>query len=218
VIVRAAVVAALVLAGGVYAAIAQGPDRQVARTPLAGLPCDVDRWHCTGDNRFDRKTLDVLGVDDYVNRTYRSGNVDAGGEAQAIGLYIGYYGSQRQGESIHSPQNCLPGSGWQPIAQSRTRIDAGGTEIPVNRYIVQKGVERQVVLYWYQGRGRVIANEYANKLWLMLDQATLHRSNGALVRIVAPAHGIGERALVSASASAEQFARAIYPRLPPHLP
>jgi EpsI family protein len=210
-IVRAAAVAAVVLAGGAYAAVAQGPDRPVARIALAGLPCEVDRWRCAGDTPFDRKTLDVLGVDDYLNRTYTSG-------AQAIGLYIGYYASQRQGESIHSPQNCLPGSGWQPIAASRTTIDVAGTPLPVNRYVVQKGLDRQVVVYWYQGRGRVVANEYANKLWLMLDQATLHRSSGALVRIVAPVPGADDGALASASASADQFARAFYPRLSPHLP
>lgn len=218
-IARAVVVAAMVLAGGAYAAVAQGPDRQVARIPLAGLPCEVDRWRCAGDTPFDRKTLDVLGVDDYLNRTYWSGGEGEGdATAHAIGLYVGYYGSQRQGESIHSPQNCLPGSGWQPIAASRMTVDVAGTPLPVNRYIVQKGLDRQVVLYWYQGRGRVVANEYANKFWLMLDQATLHRSNGALVRIVAPVPGTDEPALAFASTAADQFARAFYPRLSPHLP
>lgn len=218
-IVRAMLVAGVVLAGGTFAAVAQAPDRPVARTALADLPCDVDRWRCDGDTPFDRKTLDVLGVDDYVNRTYRP--EDAAGtdsDAGAIGLYVGYYGSQRQGESIHSPQNCLPGAGWQPIAAARTTIDAAGTPLPVNRYVVQKGLDRQVVLYWYQGRGRVVANEYANKFWLMLDQATLHRSNGALVRIVAPVAGTDEPALARTSASADRFAGALYPRLSPHLP
>ena len=126
--------------------------------------------------------------------------------------------SQRQGEAIHSPQNCLPGSGWQPVSATRASIASGGAPLPVNRYVVQKGVDRQVVLYWYQGRGRVIANEYLNKLWLMLDQMTRHRSDGALVRIVAPVQGLDERALVAASTSAEQFARAIQPRLSPYLP
>jgi len=100
----------------------------------------------------------------------------------------------------------------------RTTIDAGGTTLPINRYVVQKGLERQVVLYWYQGRGRVVANEYLNKFWLMIDQARLGRSNAALVRIVAPAAGADDKALQLASASAEQFARAIYPRLSPYLP
>jgi EpsI family protein len=156
--------------------------------------------------------LAVLGVDDYINRTYMSLP-----PAQPIGLYVAYYASQKQGESIHSPQNCLPGSGWEPVSEERTTLDAGGTSLPVNRYVVQKGISRQVVLYWYQGRGRVVANEYANKFWLMIDQARLHRSNGSLVRIVAPVPGTSDTALASASTAAGQFARHLYPRLSPYL-
>ena len=209
-IVRAVALSAVILAGGAVARLAHVPDRPIDRSPLKGVPCAVDRWKCAGDTPLDRKALAVLGADDYLNRTYEG--------SQPVGLYIAYYGSQRQGESIHSPQNCLPGSGWQPVSAMRTTIDAGGTTLPVNRYVVQKGLERQVVLYWYQGRGRVVANEYLNKFWLMIDQARLGRSNAALVRIVAPASGADDKALQLASASADQFARAIYPRLSPYLP
>jgi EpsI family protein len=211
-IARASLLALVVLAGGVYSRWSQGPDREVAREPLATLPCDVDTWRCTGDIPLERDVLAVLGVDDYVNRTY------AGGGDRIMGLYIGYYASQRTGEAIHSPQNCLPGSGWQPIASERTTVDAGGVALPVNRYVVEKGLNRQVVLYWYQGRGRVVANEYANKFWLMVDQARLHRSNGSLVRLVAPVRGLSAEALASASTSADEFARLMYPRLTSYLP
>ena len=211
-IARAAAVAILVLGGGLMAAHAHGPDRAVARQPLAELPCAFDAWRCGGDVPFDREILDVLGVDDYVNRTYASAT------GQVVGLYVGYYASQRTGDAIHSPQNCLPGSGWQPVSSERTSIVAGGATLPVNRYVIEKGLQRQVVLYWYQGRGRVVANEYANKFWLMVDQARLQRSNGSLVRLVVPVQGSGAAALASASASADQFARLIYPRLSPHLP
>jgi EpsI family protein len=220
--IRAAILSGVILAGGAVARLEHAPDRQIARTPLAAVPCAVDRWSCADDTPLDRKTLEVLSADDYLNRTYKVRPADGGSRADggrdAIGLYIAYYGSQRQGESIHSPQNCLPGSGWEPISSMRTAIDAGGTSLPVNRYVVQKGIERQVVLYWYQGRGRVVANEYLNKFWLMVDQARLHQSNAALVRIVAPVAGTGDQALRDASASADRFARAIYPRLSPYLP
>jgi len=209
--IRAAMLSAVILAGGAAARIEQAPDRPIARTPLSGMPCAVDRWSCAGDTPLDRKTLEVLGVDDYLNRTYKAGH-------QGVGLYIAYYGSQRQGEAIHSPQNCLPGSGWEPVSSRRVTIEAGGSSLPVNQYVVQKGLERQVVLYWYQGRGRVVANEYVNKFWLMIDQATLHRSNAALVRIVAPAAGTDEHALQTAFVTADQFAHALYPRLSPFLP
>jgi EpsI family protein len=210
-IVRAVTLALIVLTGGVYATRAQGPDRAVARTPLAKFPCQLQGWRCLGDTPLDPRVVAFLGVDDYVNRTYLA---DA---AQPVGLYVAYYASQKQGESVHSPQNCLPGSGWQPVSAERTTIDAGGTTLPVNKYVVQKGINRQVVFYWYQGRGRVVANEYANKFWLMIDQARLQRSNGSLVRIVAPVPGTSDAALVSASAAARHFARDLYPRLSPYL-
>jgi EpsI family protein len=212
VIARAVAIAVLVLGGGLYAARAQGPDRPVARQPLSQLPCTLDGWQCGGEMPFDRDILAVLGVDDYVNRTY------AGAAGQVVGLYVGYYASQRTGDAIHSPQNCLPGSGWLPVSSERSSIDAAGVRFPVNRYVIEKGLNRQVVLYWYQGRGRVVANEYANKFWLMVDQARLHRSNASLVRLVVPVQGTGAAAIDSASATADQFARAIYPRLSPHLP
>jgi EpsI family protein len=210
-IVRAVTLALIVLAGGAYATRAQGPDRAVARTPLAKFPCQLQGWRCLGDTPLDPRVVAFLGVDDYVNRTYLA---DA---AQPVGLYVAYYASQKQGESIHSPQNCLPGTGWQPVSAERTTIDAGGTTLPVNKYVVQKGINRQVVFYWYQGRGRVVANEYANKFWLMIDQARLQRSNGSLVRIVAPVPGTSDAALVSASAAARHFAQDLYPRLSPYL-
>jgi len=211
-IARATAIAALVLSGGLYVVHAQGPDATVARQSLAGIPCALEAWRCVADTPLDKDVLAVVGVDDYVNRTYATA---AGG---VIGLYIGYYASQRTGDAIHSPQNCLPGSGWQPIFSERTTIDAGGRTLPVNRYVVEKGLNRQVVLYWYQGRGRVVANEYANKFWLMMDQARLHRSNGSLVRVIAPVQGVSESGLSSASASADGFARMIYPRLSTYLP
>ena len=214
-IARAVVLSAVILAGGAVGRVAQTPERPIARTPLAAVPCTVDRWSCDENTPLDRKTLEVLRVDDYLNRTYRS---DSASAAQSVGLYIAYYGSQRTGESIHSPQNCLPGSGWQPVSAERSTLDVGGTLLPINRYVVQKGLDRQVVLYWYQGRGRVVANEYLNKFWLMIDQARLGRSNAALVRIVAPATGSDDQALQMASTSADRFARAIYPRLSSHLP
>jgi EpsI family protein len=209
---RAIVLAVLIIGGGAYGRWAQAPDRTVARAPLASVPCAIGTWQCVGDTPLERDVLAVLGVDDYVNRTY------ARSDDTLMGLYVGYYGSQRTGEAIHSPQNCLPGSGWQPVSSERTAIDAGGLMLPVNRYIVEKGLNRQVVLYWYQGRGRVIANEYANKFWLMVDQARLHRSNGSLVRLVAPVRGLNAAALAAASASADEFARQIYPRLTSYLP
>ena len=180
--------------------------------PLASLPRTLGAWSDPVDLPLDRDVRAVLGVDDYLNRTY----VNAA--AQPVDLYIGYYASQRQGDTIHSPQNCLPGAGWQPVEGGATSLDVDGRRLTVNRYVIQKGLDRQVVLYWYQGRGRIVANEYANKFWLMFDAARLHRSDGALVRVVAPVTRTPNASLAAADDAAAEFTRAVFPRLSRFLP
>jgi EpsI family protein len=188
-----------------------GSERPVSREPLSSLTRELGPWRSVSDTPLEEDVLTVLGVDDYANRIY----TQAG--SAPVSLYIGYYGSQRQGDTIHSPQNCLPGAGWQPVSSGTTSIDAGGSNVTVNRYVIEKGIEREVVLYWYQGRGRVVANEYANKLWLMVDAARLHRTNGALVRIVAPVTA-ATGGLRGADAVAASFAHDLYPHLSTYLP
>jgi EpsI family protein len=131
-----------------------------------------------------------------------------------LALYIGYYASQRQGDTMHSPQNCLPGAGWQPIDSGIVRVRSGARDVDVNRYVVQKGGDRQVVLYWYQGRGRVTANEYANKMWLMLDAARVHRTDGGLARLITPV----VTDPTEATAHAAAFAATLLPVLSEYLP
>jgi EpsI family protein len=211
-IVRATILSSLILVAGWYSARATAEEVTAPRESLAGLPRSIGPWTGAVDVPLDREVREVLGVDDYVNRTF----VDASG--QPVSLYIGYYASQRQGDTIHSPQNCLPGAGWQPVEGGRVPLDLDGRRVTVNRYVIQKGLDRQVVLYWYQGRGRVVANEYANKFWLMLDAARLHRSDGALVRVVTPVSRSAHGALTAADAAAVDFTRAIFPRLATFLP
>jgi EpsI family protein len=134
--------------------------------------------------------------------------------ASPIGLYVGYYASQRQGDTIHSPQNCLPGAGWHPVSSAIREIHTGGRTVRVNEYIIEKGTSRQVVLYWYQGRGRVVANEYANKGLLMLDAARLHRTNGGLVRVLAPV----SLSTADTARDASAFAAALFSHLDKYLP
>lgn len=211
-IARAAILSGLILTAGWYSTRATGQEVLAPRTPLAELPRALGPWSGSVDVPLDREVRQVLGVDDYVHRTY----VNAAG--QPVNLYIGYYASQRQGDTIHSPQNCLPGAGWQPVEGAAVPLNVADRDLTVNRYVIQKGVDRQVVLYWYQGRGRVIANEYANKFWLMLDAARLHRSDGALVRVVAPVPRSANGSLASADSAAAEFTRAVFPRLATHLP
>jgi EpsI family protein len=206
---RAAVALAILLGASVVASrTIRADEALVGREPLAGLPSGIDGWQGRPAAPLDDDVLAQLGVDDYVNRAY----VKSG--AAPIGLYIGYYASQRQGDTIHSPQNCLPGAGWHPVSSGIREIHAGGRALRVNEYVIEKGPARQVVLYWYQGRGRVIANEYTNKALLMLDAATRHRTNGGLVRVLAPVSASTEDARRDAAA----FAAALFPLLDRYVP
>ncbi len=168
----------------------------------------LGEWQGRDALPFADDVVAKLGVDDYISRQY------VRHAAERVGVYVGYYASQRQGDTIHSPQNCLPGAGWHPVDAGRITIPAGTSSIRVNRYVIQKGLDRQVVLYWYQGRGRVVASEYVNKGLLMFDAARLHRTNGGLVRLIAPV-------LTTTDAAATwlaSFTAVLYPRLSAYMP
>jgi EpsI family protein len=201
-IVRALIIAAMLACASLSGARAN-VEVPIERDSLSTLPRAIERWHGREAAPLTGDVLAQLGVDDYINRTYTAEG------ASPIGLYAGYYTSQRQGDTIHSPQNCLPGAGWQPVETTRISLQVGERGVPVNQFLIQKGVDRQVVLYWYQGRHRVVANEFANKAYLMWDAAVLRRTNGGLVRVISPLPRTGGNAVQDAIA----FATAIVPRL-----
>lgn len=199
---RAAIVIALLAGAALFGTHAASTEALVDREPLATLPHVIGVWNGREATPLADDVVAQLGVDDYIHRTYVS---EAGGP---VGLYAGYYGSQRQGDTIHSPQNCLPGAGWRPVSSSTIALQHGESSVPVNRYLIQKGLDQQVVLYWYQGRGRVVASEYANKALLMWDAATLQRTNGGLVRVMSPVSPGRD-----AGADVVAFATALLPKL-----
>src|SRR5271169_3807952 len=136
----------------------------VVHQPLRELPYTFDSWSGT-ERPLQERIVQALGVSDYINRTYVS---QQEGFAE---LYVGYYASQRTGDTIHSPKNCLPGAGWDPIQSGYTKISVPGgrQQIIVNEYVIQQGLDKELVFYWYQGRGRVIASEYSGKFWMVAD-------------------------------------------------
>lgn len=146
----------------------------------------------------------VAGMTEYVLRRHARPGADAE-EAAATGfsVYVGYYESQSQGKTIHSPKNCLPGGGWEPLTSRREMIETALGPVVVNRYLIGNGAAKALVLYWYQGRGRIEANEYLVKWDLLRDQALLGRSDEALVRIIVPVSGSEDEAY----AQAEQVAK-----------
>lgn len=208
-LLRAAIVAILLVGTTVVMDRTSGVQAVPAREPLSSIPTSLDGWIGRDLPAWDDSVLKVLGADEYVNRRYmRDG-------AAVADLYVGYYGSQKQGDAIHSPQNCLPGSGWEPVAEERVNIDVpGARSIRVNRYVVQKDLDKQVVLYWYQGRGRVIANEYTNRAYLIFDSLRLGRNDGALVRVMSPVLTTTD----AASRDAAAFAASVFPRLSQVIP
>ena len=152
----------------------------VSHQPLRDLPYTIGTW--SGQERpLSERIVQAVSVSDYTNRFYFANGI------APVQLYVGYYGSQKTGDTIHSPKNCLPGAGWDPVHSGFATISvAGGRQIVVNEYVIQKDENKQLVFYWYQGRGRVTASEYAAKFWMVADAISRNRTDGALVRLITP--------------------------------
>ena len=210
---RLGLVALCLLLGSVAIAEASRTEPVLPRQTLSAFPSRLGGWEGAPTVRFDQQVLTILGVDEYINRIYRSAN------GRPVGVYVGYYASQRQGDSIHSPLNCLPGAGWEPVTRRRVSLEIPGRRpIVVNRLLIRKGIESQVVLYWYQGHGRVTASEYWGKIYAVADAIRLNRTDGALVRIVSPIPANAPHGEQVAEEAAVDFAKAAFPVLERHLP
>jgi EpsI family protein len=169
-------------------------EAKVARAPLSEFPSKLGSWTQTGpDQRFDAATESVLKADDYLERTYFT----AGGRAASF--YVGYYATQRNGATYHSPLNCLPGAGWTMSGASLVTVTpAGSAPFQANRYLIENGNDRQLMVYWYQGRGRSVASEYWGKVYTVVDSIKRRRSDGAMVRVAVAITDSEERAEAAA--------------------
>jgi EpsI family protein len=210
----------LIVTGGLvmaalYLTSASRAEEVPPREPLSNLSMTIDGWIGRREPDLTPEILAVLGADDYTIRTYGHQG------AVPVGLYIGYHASQRQGDTIHSPLNCLPGAGWQPMEQTHAVIpvkiapDAGASmPIEINRVIIQKGLDRQLVFYWYQSHRRVVASEYWGKIYTVLDSVRYARTDAALVRVIVPLSEGSD----AAETSATSFIQSLFPLLGRHLP
>ncbi len=200
-------VVGLVLLGGIFATHTIRPTvAPPEHRALRDFPAAIAVWH-SRDLPFEPEVVSALGADDYTNREYFGGG-------RSIELYIGYYKDQRSGDVIHSPKNCLPGSGWEPVRSTLVQIGSADKPVMVNEYIVEQGTERDLVLYWYQTHGRIVASEYSAKFWLVADGVRRRSTDGAMIRIWTTAED-GEE---SAQARATGFARQVYPQVSEFLP
>jgi EpsI family protein len=198
-----------------YLVHASQPEQIPPRAPFASFPTQIGGWTGQSAPDFERDVLQVLGVDEYVNRYYLSGK-------QLAHVYIGYYRSQHTGSTIHSPMNCLPGAGWAPVTSGRIALsvsaNGASSSVAVNRLIIQKGLDKQVVLYWYQSHGRTIPSEYWSKIYLVLDSIRLNRSDAALVRVIAPIDSALPNAEATAERAAVDLAETMFPEFGRYLP
>jgi len=186
-------------------------DRNPPSEPLSQFPVNFAGWAGI-DQEIGQETLDVLGTGDFLSRIYtqNTGKVP-------VSLFIGYFPTQRTGQTIHSPKHCLPGSGWVfESSNSIDLMDATGKPNRVGEYVIANGAARQFVIYWYQAHGRTVANEFMAKIYMVTDAMKMNRTDGALVRVITPVGS--DEGISSARKRAEEFAMQLAPLLPRYIP
>jgi EpsI family protein len=187
------------------------PEAALDRQNLAHFPKIIGDWKTVGDQTIDEGSMGVLQVDDYMMRTYINN------KGETIGLYIGYFKTQREGKQVHSPRQCLPGAGWNTIQHAEYMLklkNHNPARVPINFHVMGKGQQRELYLWWYQGRGRIYANEYMNKFYLIWDAITQRRTDGALLRINMSITSSIEQALTTQI----DFINLFIPLLPKYIP
>jgi EpsI family protein len=204
---RAYFPAALMIAGCLGLLRTHSQERVPLIAPLKGILPTVAGYKTKEQTLSDEERA-VAGMSDYVARTYWNDTT------LAFTTLVTYYDRQAQGKTIHSPRNCLPGAGWEVLSAGTATIADGGTEHTVNHYTLKNGPLSAVVYYWYQGRGRVMANEYRVKWNLLRDAALLGHTEEALVRVVVPIGSTSPTLTESAAvAQADSLGRTIAGRL-----
>ena len=176
----------LMLLGSTGVLLSRGDtDRVPVSAPLSEMPEQIGSWHGS-DIAIADDVLAILGKGDFLNRIYSGGTADAVNHGVTpISLFIGYFATQRTGQAIHSPQNCLPGAGWTFQSSRYGTLKADdGRSVNVGEYVIANGESKQFVLYWYQAHGRSIPNEYVSKAYMVADAMRLRRTDGAIVRVI----------------------------------
>lgn len=189
--------------------VATQSEKIAPNKPFDQFPLEIEDW-VGKKGELNDKVYNILGVEDYILANYYKGDTDM------INLYVGFYQSQKEGDIIHSPKNCMPGTGWNITRTSIESVSLGeGKEtIKVIKLLLQRGPEKQVVLYWFQSRGRIIASEYMQKIWLVIDSIFKHRTDGSFVRLISPV--IKDEP--TTTQVLKEFAKRVYPILTEHIP
>lgn len=177
---------------------------------LADVPHQLGPWHMAGEGFVDKETQDILKADDTLSRVYKN---PAGVDAS---LWVAAFRTQRNGKAPHSPKNCMPGAGWTQQSSENYSLDVGlSAPITVNKYVIVHGQEQELVLYWYQSRDRVVADEFKAKFWVVADAMRLNRTDTALVRVIV---GVNNNDINGATAVATNFVQSFFGTLRQYLP
>jgi EpsI family protein len=191
-------------------------DRVPSSEVLSLLPQTIGMW-AGQDVPIDKDTLLVLGDGHFLNRIYTASTTSGQPISAPVNLFIGYFPTQRTGQAIHSPQNCLPGAGWTfASAQTISLQRAHRKDYEVGEYLITSGSTKQVVLYWYLAHGRSIANDYLAKAYMMADAIRWNRTDGALIRVVTPLQP--DESVQNAQERVINFADHMVPLLPRFIP
>lgn len=209
--VRLWIVLALLLGTTAFLRARSRAENLPPRSELDTFPLQIGEWQ--GKQIFISDDIrKILGDGDFMQRVYRRSP-----EEPYIELFIAFFPTQRTGSTIHSPKNCLPGSGWVPVESLRVPLkNPEGKRISVNRYVIQKGNNRQLVMYWYQSHDRVVANEYWAKAYMVADAIRLNRTDGALVRFISPL--MSDETPQHGQERIESFVESVLPVLPEYIP
>ncbi|HET9370995.1 MAG TPA: EpsI family protein [Vicinamibacterales bacterium] len=212
---RVVIVLVCLLLAGVAVIRADRQENVPLRESFAEFPMLFGDWRGKEMPPMAPEVEKVLGADDYMTRVYYADG------RPGVGIFVGYWQSQRQGDTIHSPLNCLPGAGWQPISAGMISMPdpRPGATAPmvVQRVVIQKGLDKQLVLYWYQSHGRIVGGEYWGKFYLMYDAMRLNRTDGSIVRVTTPIASTAEGEAL-AEDNARNFITEMLPRLTAFLP
>ncbi|MCU1239231.1 MAG: hypothetical protein JWP63_7198 [Candidatus Solibacter sp.] len=204
--------ALLLLEGIIFYSVALRAENLPPVSPLMTFPNNISGWEMYKDVKIEQETLDILKADDTLNRVY----VNPQKTSEAY-LFVAFFKTQRYGQAPHSPKNCLPGSGFEPIESGPITVSVPDRAEPivVNRYLTARGDEKSVTLYWYQSHSRIIAGEFSAKFWLIADSVRYHRSDSSLVKVVVPVRNNDADA---ATRLAIEFVQAIFAPISRQLP
>lgn len=159
-----------------------GTVRTPIKQSLNNFPSTLGEWKVLSSRASTDEVVKMLGVDDYVEYNY------ANPAGRALNFYAAFYESVGTGGGYHSPKNCIPGGGWgiDSVKTVQLAPSDGRAPVTVSEMIIRNRNEYQVVMYWYQNRGRIIGSEYWEKIYLVLDAVLMKRRDGTFVRLMAP--------------------------------